>query len=80
MSPAEYWDGDASLARYYREAFQHKQEYDDTIAWLNGLYVYDALSVALDNSFGNGRKKEKYSEEPQMMKLKRLKQQTKENA
>ena len=51
MSFAEYWDGDPKLAQYYRKAYQIKQEEINNTAWLQGLYVYDAISTALHNAF-----------------------------
>jgi hypothetical protein len=50
MSFAEYWAGDSSLTRYYRKAYKIKQEQDNNIAWLQGLYFYDAISTALHNA------------------------------
>ena len=49
MSFAEYWTGDPSLVRYYRKAYQIKQEEINNTAWLQGLYIYDAVSTALHN-------------------------------
>lgn len=51
MSLAEYWTCDPVLARYYREAYKLKQEQSDSAAWLQGLYFYEALNVALANAF-----------------------------
>lgn len=50
MSYGEYWQGDSTLVRAYRRAYQIKQEQDNTNAWLCGLYVYDAVSTALHNA------------------------------
>ena len=50
MSYAEYWTGDASLVRYYRKAYKIKQEQENNNAWLQGLYIYDAISTALHNA------------------------------
>ena len=50
MSPAEYWEGDAKLTQYYRKAYRFKQEEANHLAWLQGLYVYDAVSTALHNA------------------------------
>ena len=50
MSYAEYWEGDASLTRYFRKAYKIKQEQENNNAWLQGLYFYDALSTALHNA------------------------------
>ena len=50
MSYAEYWEGDCSLARYYRKAYQIKQEELNHNAWIQGLYVYDAVSTVVYNA------------------------------
>ena len=58
MSYAEYWEGDSSLARYFRKAYKIKQEQDNNNAWLQGLYFYDAISTALHNAMrGMGKSK-----------------------
>ena len=50
MSYAEYWEGDPTLAQYYRKAYQIKQEEINNNAWLQGMYIYDAVSTALHNA------------------------------
>ena len=58
MSYAEYWEGDSELAQYYRKAYRIKQEEFNNNAWLQGLYVYDAISTALHNALrGMGKQK-----------------------
>lgn len=58
MSYAEYWEGDPKLTQYYRKAYQIKQEEINNNAWLQGLYVYDAISTALHNALrGMGKSK-----------------------
>ncbi len=58
MSYAEYWEGDPKLAQYYRKAYRLKQEEKNHNAWLQGMYVYDAVSTALHNAFrGMGKTK-----------------------
>ena len=58
MSYAEYWEGDPILTQYYRKAYQIKQEEINYIAWLQGLYEYDAVSTALHNALrGFGKNK-----------------------
>ena len=58
MSFAEYWEGDAKLAQYYRKAYQIKQDEIKNNAWLQGLYFYDAVSTALHNALrGMGKTK-----------------------
>ena len=43
MSLDEYWNGDAELPRYYREAYKLKRKKENFDAWLHGYYVYHAL-------------------------------------
>ena len=58
MSSAEYWEGDPSLARYYRKAYRIKQDEINNNAWLQGVYIYDAVSTALHNALrGMGKQK-----------------------
>lgn len=65
MSYAEYWEGDCSLARYYRKAYQIKQDEINHNAWLQGLYVYDAVSTVVHNALKNNNDPKKhYAEKP----------------
>jgi hypothetical protein len=65
MSSAEYWSGDPSLARYYRKAYKIKQEEINNNAWLQGMYIYDAISTALHNALrGKNSKPRSYAEQP----------------
>ena len=64
MSSSEYWDGDSSLPRYFRRAFKMKQERDNELAWLNGLYVYDALMSSLSNFDQNKNNRKTYAKKP----------------
>lgn len=58
MSYAEYWEGDPILTRYYRKAYLIRQEEMNNNAWLQGLYIYDAVSTALHNALrGFGKSK-----------------------
>ncbi len=58
MSSAEYWEGDPSLPRYFRKAYRIKQDEINNNAWLQGLYIYDAVSTALHNALrGMGKQK-----------------------
>ena len=74
MSYAEYWEGDSTLARYYRKAYQIKQDEINYIAWLQGLYAYDAASTALHNAlrgFGkNNSPMQHYTKQPYEFKNK----------
>ena len=58
MSYAEYWVGDPMLTQYYRKAYHIKREEINNNAWLQGLYIYDAVSTALHNALrGMGENK-----------------------
>ena len=58
MSYVEYWEGDPKLTQYYRKAYQIKQEEINNNAWLQGMYIYDAVSTALHNALrGFGKNK-----------------------
>ena len=65
MSSAEYWSGDSSLVRYYRKAYEIKQEEINNNAWLQGMYIYDAVSTALHNALrGKNTKAREYARQP----------------
>ena len=72
MSYAEYWDGDAKLTQYYRKAYSLRQEEINNNAWLQGMYIYDAVSTALYNSLrGMGKSKppaKEYAKQPYELK------------
>ena len=74
MSYAEYWEGDSTLARYYRKAYRIKQEEINNNAWLQGMYIYDAVSTALHNALrGFGKQKpptKDYAKQPYEFKNK----------
>ena len=64
MSSAEYWDGDNSLPRAYRKAFKLRQENQNYEAWLNGLYVYDAVISAMSHMSSKKSDHQNYAEKP----------------
>ena len=74
MSYAEYWEGDPKLTQYYRKAYQIKQEEINNNAWLQGMYIYDAVSTALHNALrGMGKNKppaKDYAKQPYELKNK----------
>lgn len=43
MPSQEFWEGDVELVKAYRKAWEYKQQDKNMQAYLNGLYVYDAL-------------------------------------
>ena len=62
MPSQEYWDGEPWLVKAYREAYKIKQDEDNAMAWLHGLYNYIGVATALNNGFSN--KKERYPDKP----------------
>lgn len=64
MTSAEYWDGDPSLPRYFRKAFEMRQKRENQEAWLNGLYVYDATISALTRLSPNKSSHKNYAAKP----------------
>ena len=43
MTPEQYWDGDALLTKYYRQADELKRNRRNQELWLQGMYIYEAL-------------------------------------
>ena len=65
MTYSQFWDEPPYLAVAFRRAYRLKRELDNENAWLQGIYFYDAVAVALQNAFTKrGAKKEKYLERP----------------
>ena len=65
MSSAEYWEGDPSLTRYFRKAYKIKQDENNKNAWLQGVYIYDAVSTALYNALrGKNSQAAEYAKQP----------------
>lgn len=66
MSVKEFWEDDPDLFWAYRFSYIQKikqnQEMANTNMWLQGAYVYEAVSVALSNAFS--KTKSTYSKEP----------------
>ena len=46
MTWEQFWEQDSELVKYYREAHQLKLEEENYLAWLHGLYTYEALCNA----------------------------------
>ena len=43
MTPEQYWDGDPSLTRFYRKAYELQRKRRNEDLWLQGMYIYEAL-------------------------------------
>lgn len=67
MTPEQYWDGDPSLAKYYRKADEIKLERANQKLWLQGMYIYEAIcdaSPILQAFAKRGTKPHPYAEKP----------------
>lgn len=67
MTWEQFWEQDSSLVKDYREAQQLRMDQINYTAWLNGLYVYEALCNAspLFRSFSrSGTRAGPYPEKP----------------
>lgn len=62
MTYEQFWFGDPFLVVYYRKQYELKIERKNQELWLQGLYIFDAVSVALNNAFS--KNKQKYINKP----------------
>ena len=71
MTPEQFWEGDSNLVIAYRKAFEMKQDADNFNLWLQGKYVYDAISclIPIMHPFAKkGTKAEPYLDKPYPLK------------
>ena len=67
MTPEQFWDGDVELVKAYRKAYEYKKQEWNIQAYLNGMYVYDALlrvSPIFHAFAKKGTKPMQYREQP----------------
>lgn len=67
MTHDQYWHGDPELVKFYREAERLSRKKSNYDAWLQGLYVYEAiasLAPVLQAFAKKGTKARPYSKEP----------------
>lgn len=70
MSIDDYWNGDPQLAKYYRKSDKLKQQRMNEQLWLQGLYIYEAISdlAPILQAFAKkGTKARPYPEKPYPM-------------
>ena len=72
MTYDQYWNGDSSMVRAYKEAHNMKLEEENFELWLQGRYFYDALCCVspIIRAFSKARKPIEYLTEPYMLKTK----------
>lgn len=70
MSSKDFWEEDPQLYWAYQTFYLKQQELqfekDNQYMWLQGMYIYEGLCVALNNAFQ--KNKQKYSEKPYDLK------------
>ena len=66
MSYELYWHGEPNLVKAYREANELRVDRMNYEAWLQGLYVYQAVGALYPvfNPFSKQKKAEEYLKEP----------------
>ena len=65
MTYEEYWERDPFLVKYYREAHLIKIEQRNQELWMQGIYIYNAMSTVFANIFAKkGTPKSNYLEKP----------------
>lgn len=65
MSYGDYWYGDVWMIEAVREADKRNRQRKSEEMWLQGVYVFNAVSAALANAFrGKGKPPYEYMEEP----------------
>ena len=58
MTYDQFWHGDVELVKPYREAHKLRQQHENSMAWMQGRYVYDAICAAsplIRMTMGKGR-------------------------
>ena len=72
MSSKEFWEDDPQLYWAYRTFYLKKQEEDferdNQYMWLQGMYIYEGVSIALHNAFSKQPKS--YTNKPYDLKNK----------
>lgn len=79
MSIKDFWENDPELFWAYRFSYINKLKRESEInnynAWLQGLYFFEGVSIALANGFGSAKlqypkvpygEENKYNEEPKI--------------
>ena len=65
MSVSEFWDGEPILAKYYRKAFEIRQDMLNAWEWRMGAYNLSAFGTVLGNAFRKkGERPTEYLAEP----------------
>lgn len=63
VSADEFWNGDYTMLKYYVDKHRIAVEQQNEQLWLQGVYFYEAVSVALSQAFTK-HSQAKYPEKP----------------
>lgn len=63
VSCDDFWNGDYTLLKFYVDTYQLAVERQNEQLWLQGLYFYEAIGVALSNAFAK-HSTAKYPDKP----------------
>ena len=81
MTPEQYWDGDCTLTKYYRQAEELRNEKRNQELWLQGMYIYEAIcdvSPILHAFAKKGAKPHPYPTKPYAITEKQIKREREE--
>ena len=53
MSWEQFWFGDPNMAKVFREAYLLKQRAKNEDMWMQGLYIYRAVSAVVASALGD---------------------------
>lgn len=81
MTPEQYWDGDCTLVKYYRQAEELRNEKRNQELWLQGMYIYEAIcdvSPILHAFAKKGAKPHPYPSKPYAISEKQIRKEREE--
>ena len=81
MTPDQFWDGDCTLVKYYRQAEELRNEKRNQELWLQGMYIYEAIcdvSPILHAFAKKGAKPHPYPSKPYAISEKQIRQEREE--
>ena len=81
MTSEQYWEGDCTLVKYYRQAEELRNEKRNQELWLQGMYIYEAICdvAPILHAFAKkGTKPHPYSTKPYAISDKQIKQEREE--
>lgn len=69
MTNDEFYFQDVELAKCYRQVYEIKEDRHNSHMWLQGMYIYDAISTSLYNVFcrKSGQQASSYPSKPYPM-------------